>query len=181
METGELFCYSLGSVVDPSTSSVIKYQYKYIPVPVPSTTRLPTNDYVPTRTLRSSNTNLLTAAPPLASPAMGHRGMCPPPVDFQLVNFWGSLSSQSLDDSCGFLCSGAFCGHLDTVSLLTRAYTCIPLSQAFTVRRSLHGICYSNSVRPSVCLSVCLSHSWTVSTWFDLRSRFFHRRVAPSF
>ena len=26
------------------------------------------------------------------------------------------------------------------------------------------------SVRPSVCLSVCLSHSWTVSTWFDLRS-----------
>jgi len=25
----------------------------------------------------------------------------------------------------------------------------------FTVRRSLHGICYSNSVRPSVCLSVC--------------------------
>ena len=44
----------------------------------------------------------------------------------------------------------------------------------FTVRRSLHGICYSNSVRPSdrpsVRLSVCLSHSWTVSTWFDLRS-----------
>ena len=27
----------------------------------------------------------------------------------------------------------------------------------FTVRRSLHGICYSNSVRPSVCLSVRLS------------------------
>ena len=26
------------------------------------------------------------------------------------------------------------------------------------------------SVRPSVCPSVCLSHSWTVSTWFDLRS-----------
>jgi len=26
------------------------------------------------------------------------------------------------------------------------------------------------SVRPSVSLSVCLSHSWTVSTWFDLRS-----------
>jgi len=25
----------------------------------------------------------------------------------------------------------------------------------FTVRRSLHGICYSNSVRPSVCPSVC--------------------------
>ena len=26
------------------------------------------------------------------------------------------------------------------------------------------------SVCPSVRLSVCLSHSWTVSTWFDLRS-----------
>ena len=37
------------------------------------------------------------------------------------------------------------------------------------------------SVRPSVCLSVRLSHSWTVSTWFDLPSRFLHRMVAPSF
>jgi len=45
-----------------------------------------------------------------------------------------------------------------------------PILIIFTVRRSLHGICYSNSVRPSVRLSVCLSHSWTVSTWFDLRS-----------
>ena len=55
----------------------------------------------------------------------------------------------------------------------------------FTARSSLHGICYSNSVRPSVRLSVrlsvCLSHSWTVSTWFDLRSWFLHHRVAPSF
>jgi len=33
----------------------------------------------------------------------------------------------------------------------------------------------SLSVRPSVC------HSWTVSTWFDLRSWFFHHMVAPSF
>ena len=41
----------------------------------------------------------------------------------------------------------------------------------FTVRRyALHGICYNNSVCPSVRPSVCLSHSWTVSTWFDLRS-----------
>jgi len=41
----------------------------------------------------------------------------------------------------------------------------------FIVRRSaLHGICDSNSVCLSVRLSVCLSHSWTVSTWFDLRS-----------
>jgi len=56
----------------------------------------------------------------------------------------------------------------------------------FTVRRSaLHGLCDRNSVRPSVRLSVrpsvCLSHSWTVSTWFDLRSSFLHHRVAPSF
>ena len=37
----------------------------------------------------------------------------------------------------------------------------------FTVRRSaLHGLCDRNSV----CLSVRLSHSCTVSTWFDLRS-----------
>jgi len=52
----------------------------------------------------------------------------------------------------------------------------------FTVRRyAFHGICYSNSVCLSVRPSVCLSHSWTVSTWFDLRSWFLHHRVAPSF
>ena len=44
-----------------------------------------------------------------------------------------------------------------------------------TVRRSaLHSLCDRNSVRPSVRLSVrpsvCLSHSCTVFTWFDLRS-----------
>ena len=60
-------------------------------------------------------------------------------------------------------------------------YDCSPISSVFTVRRSLHGICYSNSVRPSVRPSVCLSHLWTVSTWFDLRSWFLHHRVAPSF
>ena len=37
------------------------------------------------------------------------------------------------------------------------------------------------SVRPSIHLSVCLSHSWPVSTRFDLRSWFLHHRVAPSF
>ena len=48
-----------------------------------------------------------------------------------------------------------------------------------TVRRyALHGLSYHrNSVRPSV----RLSHSWTVSTWFDLRSRFLHHVVAASF
>ena len=40
-----------------------------------------------------------------------------------------------------------------------------------TVRRyAVHGLWDGNSVCPSVCLSVCPSHSWTVSTWFDLRS-----------
>ena len=52
----------------------------------------------------------------------------------------------------------------------------------FAVRRyALHGICDSNSVCLSVRLSVCLSHSWTVSTWFDLGSRFLDHMVAPSF
>ena len=48
-----------------------------------------------------------------------------------------------------------------------------------TVRRyALHGLSYRNSVRPSVRLSVRPSHSWTVSTWFDLRSWFLHHMVA---
>ena len=56
------------------------------------------------------------------------------------------------------------------------------LNLIFTVRRyALHGLSYRNSVCPSVCLSVRLSHSWTVSTWFDLRSWFLHHMVAPSF
>ena len=56
------------------------------------------------------------------------------------------------------------------------------LSLIFTVRRcALHGLCDRNSVRPSVRLSVRLSHSWTVSTWFDLRSCFLRRMVVPSF
>jgi len=37
------------------------------------------------------------------------------------------------------------------------------------------------SAKRSVILSVCLSHSWTVSTWFDLRSWFLHHMVAPLF
>jgi len=46
----------------------------------------------------------------------------------------------------------------------------------FTVRRyALHGLRNRNSVRPSV----RLSHSWTVSTWFDLYDHDF--MVAPSF
>jgi len=53
----------------------------------------------------------------------------------------------------------------------------------FTVRRyALHGLSYRNSVclsvRPSVCPSVRLTHSWHVSTWFNLRSWFLHRVVA---
>jgi len=36
------------------------------------------------------------------------------------------------------------------------------------------------TVLVSVILSVCLSHSCTVSTWFDLGSWFLHHMVAPS-
>ena len=54
--------------------------------------------------------------------------------------------------------------------------------KVFTVRRyALHGLCDRNSVRPSVCFSVRLSHLCTVSIWFDLRSWFLHHMVAPSF
>jgi len=61
-------------------------------------------------------------------------------------------------------------------------FSCFIVS-IFTVRLyALHGLSYWNSVRPSVCLSaVCLSHSCTVSTWFNLRLWFLHHMVAPSF
>jgi len=65
-------------------------------------------------------------------------------------------------------------GWREWCSLQAAKYLTINLSIIFTVRRSaLHGLCDRNSVR--------LSHSWTVSTWFDLRSWFLHRMVAPSF
>jgi len=52
------------------------------------------------------------------------------------------------------------------------------IADLVTVRRyALHGLSYRNSV----CLSVRLSHSWTVSTWLYLRSWFLHYMVAPSF
>jgi len=40
-------------------------------------------------------------------------------------------------------------------------------------------ISYSKSVRPSVCLSVCLSHAGTESKWLKLRSWGLHCRIAP--
>jgi len=47
----------------------------------------------------------------------------------------------------------------------------VPFYSLITVRRyALHGLSYRNSVRPPARLSVCLSHSCTVSTWFNLRS-----------
>jgi len=52
----------------------------------------------------------------------------------------------------------------------------------FTSRRyALRSLSYRNSAWLSVRPSVCLSHSWTVSTWFDLRSLFLHHMVAPWF
>ena len=48
----------------------------------------------------------------------------------------------------------------------------------FTARRNaLRGLSYRNCVL----LSVRLSHSWSVSTWFELRSWFLHHMVAPWF
>jgi len=66
--------------------------------------------------------------------------------------------------------------HIGMVNLFCFAVSdskLLVMEEIFTVRRSaLHGLCDRNSVRPSVRLSVCpslrLSHSWTVSTWFDL-------------
>jgi len=53
-------------------------------------------------------------------------------------------------------------------------------SDVFTVRRyELHGLIVI--VILSVRLSVCLSHSCTVSSWFNLRSWFLHHMVATSF
>jgi len=48
-------------------------------------------------------------------------------------------------------------------------------------RYALRGLSYRNSVPLSVRPSVRLSHLWTVSTWFDLRSWFLHHMVAPWF
>ena len=63
---------------------------------------------------------------------------------------------------------------------LSTRWTSVP--SFITVRRyALHGLSYRNSVRPSVRPSVCLSHSCTVSTWFNLRSWFLHHMVATSF
>ena len=45
--------------------------------------------------------------------------------------------------------------HLTAVLFILLLLTLLFFLFIFTVRRSLHGICYSNSVRPSVCLSVC--------------------------
>jgi len=67
----------------------------------------------------------------------------------------------------------------DGVSSISASY-CMSYrmySLIFSARRysALHGLSYRNSVRPSV----RLSHSWTVSTWFDLRSWFLRHMVAP--
>jgi len=92
------------------------------------------------------------------------------------------------------LCCSQSAGCWCTADARTWLWTlsCLPsrlmvsLKCFITVRCSaLHGLCDHNSVRPSVRLSVCpsvhLSHSWTVSTWIDLRLWFLHHMVAPSF
>jgi len=72
--------------------------------------------------------------------------------------------------SCGFTAIA----WLSCIYLLV---SCFIFILVFTVRRYvLHGLSYRNSVRPSV----RLSHSCTVSKWFNLRSWFLHHMVAPS-
>jgi len=68
--------------------------------------------------------------------------------------------------------SGAKVPRTFAPTIFVHGYVCIrSCVPVFTVRRyALHSLSYRNSVRLSVCLSVLLSHSWTVSTWFDLRS-----------
>ena len=72
----------------------------------------------------------------------------------KVIHFGGKSELESL------------CTTLQTVNSNVRSILnrfgdiagCIHPKPIFTVRRSaLHGICYSNSVRPSVRLSVCLS------------------------
>ena len=52
-----------------------------------------------------------------------------------------------------FICSGSICPWLESLDIVFSDDT---VTLIFTVRRSaLHGLCDRNSVRPSVCLSVC--------------------------
>ena len=61
-----------------------------------------------------------------------------------------------------------------TVSVRPLQSACFVIFLPCDAMRSTVLVIVILSVRPSVCLSVCLSvrlsHSWTVSTWFDLRS-----------
>ena len=56
--------------------------------------------------------------------------------------------------ACNLLSSPRYLLSVQNIEMLN-CHLCIPTTTIFTVRRSLHGICYSNSVRPSVCPSVC--------------------------
>jgi len=79
----------------------------------------------------------------------------------------GELSTSAWSNRCAIHASVVHGLSVSNVYVTA----CISYNNFFTVRRSaLHGLCDSNSVRLSFCPPVCLSHSLTVSTRFDLRS-----------
>jgi len=55
-------------------------------------------------------------------------------------------------------------------------YTVFTRDSIYAIARISHG----NSVRPSVCLSVCPSHGWISQKRLKLGSRSVHHAVAPS-
>jgi len=132
-------------------------------------------------------------APGKRPPGQKHpRTKIPPAPDTQQAATYSTLSQKKrptlsfaltltdIDGFSKFLQWYIFCGKFAITQLPNIPQHCTPRA-VFTVRRSaLHGLCDRNSVRPSVCLFVRLSHSWTVSTSFDLRSWFLHHMVAPS-
>ena len=111
-----------------------------------------------------------------ARPKILPQGLRPKPTPHSVSTSWTGhrpqrMAANRLDSAVG-QCQNRSCFWL------IRSTTC----RCWVAMRSdLAASTVSVIVILSVRLSVCLSHSWTVSTWFDLRSWFLHHRVAPSF
>ena len=91
---------------------------------------------------------------------------------------WAFVTCQCAVIDCKLNQNAEGCNSCASFAWLVLSFIVYFIACFITVRRyALHGLCDRNSV----CPSVCPSHSWTVSTWFDLRSWFLHRMVASSF